>query len=139
MKTTRFVWACALALMAGAAFAGATNPQSVTIDLDERQAEGDMATARYSDNDVELIGCGVSYFDDGFGGAFVIGFCQAQDASENYAACFTQSNGLIEAIQSISDFSFVRFNWDDSEECTRIANSTQSFYLPNYTRKGNDK
>ncbi len=138
MKKTRFIWACALALAAGSALAGATNPQPVTIDLDERQAEGAMATARFAGNDVELIGCGVNYFSDGIGGTFVFGFCQAQDANEVYAACFTQNPDLIEAIQSISDFSFIRFNWDENDDCIRIGNSTQSLYLPNFTRKGSD-
>ena len=138
MKKTRFIWACTLALAAGSALAGATNPQPVKIDLDERQAEGDMATARFAGNDVELIGCGVKYFDDGFGAAFAFGFCQAADANEVYAVCTTQSPGLIEAIHSISDFSFIRFYWDENEECTWIGNSTQSWYLPDFTRKGSD-
>jgi hypothetical protein len=139
MITRKLVWACALALVAGSALAGAVDPEQVTIDLDERQAQGDIATARYSKNDLELIGCGVNYFSDGFGGTFVFGFCQAQDADEVYVACFVEDPGLIEAIQSISDFSFIRFDWDEQEECTRIGNSTQSFYLPNYTRRGDDK
>ena len=138
MKILTFVFACALALMSGSALAGATNPLNVTVDLDERQAEGDMAAARFAKNDVELIGCGVNYFSDGVGGVFVFGFCQAQDADEVYAVCFTQDPGLVEAIQSISDFSFIRFNWDENDDCTRIGTSTQSLYLPNFTRKGSD-
>jgi hypothetical protein len=138
MKKTRFIWACALALAAGSALAGATNPQPVKIDLDVRQAEGDMATARFAKNDVELIGCGINYVADGVGGAFVFGFCQAVDANDVYAVCFTQDPGLVEAIQSISDFSFIRFDWDEYDFCTRIDISTQSLYVPNFTRKGSD-
>ena len=124
------------ALLSAMAFAGATNPLGVTVDLDERQAEGDMWAARSAKNDVELIGCGVNYFDDGLGGVFVFGFCQAQDANEVYAVCFTQNPSLIEAIHSITDFSFIRFNWDENDDCTRIGNSTQSLYLPHFTTRG---
>ena len=124
-----------IAFASGAAFAGFTQPQSVVVDLVNRSAIGDMVTARFSENDVELIGCGVRYFDDGAGGAIFIGFCSAADADDNQIICFTENAGLIEAIKAISDYSFITFGWDADNQCTAIGNSTQSFYLPNLKAK----
>ena len=62
-------------------FAGFTQPAPVEITIDTTPgveiyyARGDMGTARFADNDVEIIGCGIKKF---VGSEF--GFCQASDA-----------------------------------------------------------
>jgi hypothetical protein len=106
--------------------AGATTPFPVEIDMDNMFAAGDMATARLSNNDDELIGCGSRTDTSGF----VFGFCQATDSSGTSVQCFTTDPGLVEAIRAHADFSFILFAWDVSQECTLIRNSTQSFYVP---------
>ena len=81
-------------------------------------------------------------FDDGMGGSFVFGFCQAEDAEGNNITCFTDNPVLIDAMRSTSDFAFITFNWRDDglggAECIRVGHSTQSFYLPNFKTKGSN-
>lgn len=122
-------------LACGTAVAGLSVSQSVVVDFENRTAIGDMVTARYSDNDVELIGCGVRFFDDGLGGTFTIGFCSAADSENNQIVCFTESATLIDAIKSISSYSFITFAWNEDTQCTAIGNSTQSIYIPNVKTK----
>ncbi len=127
----------ALALVSASAFAGMTQPQVVQIDMDARSALGDMVTARTANNDVEFIGCGIRHIDDGAGGAFELGFCQAADADGEQITCFSQNPGLLDAIAAITDSSFITFGWDEMENCIRIGTSAQSFYLPKNI-KGNN-
>lgn len=120
----------AAALFASTAFAGQVQPAPVMVDLDNRAAQGDMVTARYSKNDVEFIGCGTRNVSDGVGGLIKFGFCQATDADEVNIVCFTQDAGLVDSMAASGEFAFITFGWDENEECTRIGFSNQSFYLP---------
>lgn len=90
----------------------------------------DMVTARFSDNDVEFIGCGIRTFDDGAGGTFTFGFCQATDSAGVNGFCQSTNTDLLLAMAATADFSFITFGWDAVGDCTRIGFSTQSFYLP---------
>lgn len=129
MKTRYLLTAlCSFALASVSALAGTVQPAPVIIDLDNKFAHGDMLTARDSDDPTALIGCGVRYFDDSVA-VFEFGFCQAQVAGE-LITCFIQSPGLLEAVHSLGDYSFITFSWDDDFNCTRVGSSTQSFYLP---------
>ena len=125
-----------LTLMAGMAFAGLVQPAAVVVDEDNMQAFGDQATARFSDNDVEFIGCGIRVLEDGVGGVFSFGFCQASDSEEVDAFCTTLNADLLDAMKATSAFSFITFAWNEDEECTQIGFSTQSFYLPNGVQNG---
>jgi len=94
-----------------------------------------MLSARNSANDSEFIGCGMRAFDDGLGGAFYTGFCQAQVLDGESVTCFTENKALLDGIQMIADNSYVTFSWVEdpvsgARTCTRIGSSTQSFYLP---------
>jgi len=125
-----YLWGIgAMMAIAGSAFAGSVIPARVTVDLDARIAFGDQLTARTSANDVELIGCGVRYFDDGMGGAFSFGFCQAINADEETILCQTMSPSLLDAIKSLNSYSYITFTWNELGDCTQVGNSTQSFYL----------
>ncbi len=117
------------------AAAGEVRSVPVVVDTDNMVAEGDMWTARNSKNDVEFIGCGIRNIDDGVGGVFTFGFCQAQDAEENTIFCFTENDDLLVAMSAISDYSFITFAWDENDECISIGNSTQSWYLPKLKTK----
>jgi hypothetical protein len=121
----------ALALASSLALAGAVQPFSVIVELNDDgsgTAGGDMVTARTSANDFELIGCGIKAFQGGGAGQF--GFCQAADSNDNFIVCTTTNTHLLEAIKGIGDYSFVRFDVNKKGACTRIDLSTQSFYLP---------
>jgi len=119
-----------LAFLSSAAMGGLVQPFPVDVDLKNAIANGDMVSARNSSNATEFIGCGIRKVSDGAGGVFEFGFCQAEDKGGDRIACNTTDAGLLDAISSSNDFSFVTFGWDASNQCTRIGFSNQSFYLP---------
>ena len=123
-----------ISLFAVDGIAGEVQPAPVEVDLALMFAHGDQVTARFSDNDIEYIGCGTRTFDDGVN-PFEWGFCQANNAAGDQVTCFVYENpNLIRAIGAVSDFSYITFSWqddgNDGAECTRIGSSTQSFYIP---------
>lgn len=122
-----------LALISGIALAGRVQPAPVVVFVDadgSGQANGNMATARLSANNVEYIGCGVRKSDNGAGGAAVNGFCQASDAAGVTAYCSTQNADLLDVIENVADYSFVTFAWNSDGRCRTIGISTQSMYIP---------
>lgn len=122
-----------LALSSSIALAGRVQPAPVVVVVNpdgSGQANGNMATARFSANDVEYIGCGVRKFDNGAGGAIASGFCQASDAAGVTSYCSTQNAELLDVIENVSDYSFVTFAWNVDGICRTIGISTQSFYIP---------
>ena len=142
MRVIYLVLTIAMLLVSGLVFAGYLQPAPVLVAFNpdgSGDAQGDMVTARFSDSALELIGCGVRYFDDGAGGSTEFGFCQARmdDGSEEglRGFCNTTNSGLLDAMKATSDFSFVTFSWNAQSECTRIGFSTQSFYLPEFAKK----
>lgn len=129
-RTKIMLTSAGFAALATAAVAGYVQPAPVDVDLTTRLALGDQVTARYSKNDTEFIGCGIRKIQDGVGGVFTFGFCQAEDAGGDNILCNTQDAALLDAISSSGDFGFITFSWNESDECTRIGFSNQSFYLP---------
>ena len=131
----------AIALFTSSAWAGLYEPAPFELDLEIRQAFGDMTSVANSNSDAEFIGCGTRSFDVG-GGTFRLGFCQAQDADGTFVQCFTESPALLGEIDSLSDRAFITFSWDEDGNCTAVGNSTQSFYLtkikPATPNKGKD-
>lgn len=122
----------------GLALAGYVQPAPVDITLNadgSGNATGDMVTARFADNEVEHIGCGVRIWKMADGSYLNWGFCQARDADEVNVFCSTEDPDLLDVMKATSSYSFITFAWDTDEECTRIGFSTQSFYLPEHTDK----
>ena len=138
MKIKTIGLAALTSIFATAAHAGAVQPQVVEVDLANEYAHGDQWTARNEPNEEVYIGCGMRTYDDGAGGSFSYGFCQAVDTKGNEVHCSTENPGLIDAIAAIDSFSYITFRWkkvaDSSGEsylqCQYIGSSTQSFYLP---------
>ena len=102
-------------------------------------AQGDMTTVRFSENDINVIGCGIRTLDIGGGVIIEFGFCQAtlDDGSAEglRGFCSTENSDLLDTMRASNYNSFVTFSWNAAEECTRIGYSTQSFYIT----KGKDK
>ena len=128
MKVNAILFAGFFTLISGHLWAGAVQPYiPVDIDEDNMSATGYMAATRYSKNDVEFIGCGVTVRDNGF----TFGSCSAQDPDGNDAYCDIFDNEpLAKAVLGISDYSFISFGWNELNECTYIRVSHRSFYLP---------
>lgn len=139
MKTKILLSIAALTLAVGIAFAGQNTSAPVSVDLDNRVARGGQLTARVSDNDVELIGCGATVTNDGVNPTLYFGFCQATDSEGITDTCFTFDADLVDAINSISAYAFIQFAWNENDECTSVRHSTQSFYLPNPNLKPKGK
>ena len=136
MNTKNLLVLLVLSMFSISVFAGQVAPAPLTIEINEDGsgfAGGDMRTARNSTNDIENIGCGTRIYDDGAGGTWSWAFCQATDADGVFAQCFTQNAGLVAALDSVADSSYLTFSWvadgEDNYECTKIGTSTQSFYL----------
>jgi len=143
MKTKNVLFLLALSLFSVTIYAGFVQPAPVTIEYLEGGgiAQGDMNSARFSDNEFEFIGCGIRAFDDGAGGVYHWGFCQASLEEEVTVTCFVIDNPeLMEGVNVLSDSSYITFSWDDDGEgnltCNRVGSSTQSFYL---RKSGKDK
>jgi len=138
MNTKHWISAAALALFSSAAAAGFLQPAPVLITVNgdgSGAAQGDMVTARFAPDTISLIGCGTRTIDDGAGGTFHFGFCQATDAAGLQGFCSTDRADLLEAMHATADFSFITFAWDVDGFCTRIGTSTQSFYIPDFFAK----
>jgi len=127
----------ALIFSSSIVLAGLVLPAPVNIVINDDgsgAAQGDMVTVRFSENDIETIGCGVRSIDVGAGNVFEFGFCQAtmdDGSAEGLGAfCSTENSSLLDAMKAGNDYSFITFNWNADEECTRIGYSTQSFYIP---------
>jgi len=134
-------------VLATAASAGSISIQPVTItDNDDGtgRAQGSMSTARFSENDIEVMGCGTRVWAGGFRN----GFCQATDADDNYRVCYTENPVLLDNMRATGDYSFVAFEWETIEPdpeldpelepfqlCTFVQFSTQSFYIPEHGKK----
>jgi hypothetical protein len=133
MRTKQLIAAAALALGSSVALAGLVQDQPVTVTLNadgSGNAAGNMATARFSKNEVEFVGCGVRRIEDGAGGLTVFAFCQAADAANVQGFCTTENPALIQSIGDIDDYSFITFSWNAAGVCRSIGTSTQSFYIP---------
>ena len=120
-------------IFGSSAMAGLVQPSAVEVTLFSGgggRATGDMVVARYSKNSVEFLGCGVRNIYTVDGSAVRFGFCQAMTANSVNGFCSTEDPFLIEALASISDYSFITFNWNAAGFCTAIGNSTQSFHIP---------
>ena len=136
MKIKQLLITIVFAVLSANVYAGLTQPAEVTIDLVNRFAQGDMLTARSSDNDFTMIGCGIRKIGFSPTETISFGFCQANSGEEGGSfTCFTQNADILAGINAISDYSFITFAWDENDECTRIGNSTQSFYLPDLKEK----
>lgn len=133
MTARKLLFIALATVFAGVAHAGFTQPAPVDVTLNgdgSGMASGDMVTARYAENDIELIGCGVRIYDLGGGNTFEWGFCQAEDIDGERGFCNITSQKLIDAVKSTNDYSYVVFEWDSNGECTQVGFSTQSFYIP---------
>ena len=145
MKNLKYLASAGVAamLLSTSAWGGLAQPFIAEVDLDNQIANGDMRATRNTPDETSFIGCGMRNIEDGAGGIFYFGFCQAEDPEGDRIMCFTQNPDLLEALQSGNDYSFVTFSWQDDGAggftCNRIGFSTQSFYLGNTSKEDKNK
>lgn len=126
IKIAAAVVALVSAAAAGNAIAGSTHHIPVYIDWTTSTAKGTTHAARASANSNEQIYCAVSANESGSAHAF----CYALNAAGEFAQCHSVSPGIVAAVQSISDYSHIWFDWNEQGQCTWLRVSTGSRYLP---------
>ncbi|MFC1720208.1 hypothetical protein ACFL00_03605 [Pseudomonadota bacterium] len=116
--------------------AGSAGSSPVDIDFVAKSAIGSKSAARFSDNDVESIGCAVTARGDDLTTTLLIGRCRAVDANGDEAYCFTNNLDMIDVIRGISAFDSITFAWNDDDvddiRCTQISNAKFSNTLPDF-------
>ena len=90
------------------------------------EVSGSLVGVRFTKDDVQFIGCGITA--DSGGVPIVV--CNARDINEANYFCFSFDAALIEALKSISPFSFVRFRFNEIAECTSLLVTVRSFLIP---------
>ena len=141
MKLIQSAFLAGALVFSFSAFSGEIASFSVFIDLENGYAEGDMFTARSSENSLENIGCGrrIADFEIIPGtGLTDYAFCQATNSEGQYVQCFTTDPAKMEVIATASAYSYLLFAFDPSTpiaeniyDCKAIWISHQSRYLPN--------
>ena len=148
MKSILTIVVVLLALMSPTLYAGSATELAVLIDFDDEFARGAMWPVRSSENDVESIGCSYKghvnpvHFDYFPWKQSVKqwAWCRAKDADGVQVWCYTKNPDLLDALQAISPFSYIRFKFTNLDEenvgeCTEFSFSTTSRHLPNFTTK----
>jgi hypothetical protein len=133
MRIKQLMAVSVLILSSSAAMAGLVQPSPVEVTLFGNgggRATGDLVTARFSKDSVAFLGCGVRRIYTVDGNFVVFGFCEARTSGGVNGSCSTEDPALVEALASISDYSFITFTWNAAGFCTAIGNSTQSIYIP---------
>ena len=87
---------------------------------------GSLVGVRFTDDDVQQIGCRVA---GGAGGTPSVA-CIARDINKDTYFCFSFDPVLIEVGKSISPYSYVYFEYDEFSECTFILASTRYHHIP---------
>jgi hypothetical protein len=88
--------------------------------------EGSLVGVRFTEDDTQQIGCSVA---GGAGGSPSVR-CAGRDINEDTYSCFSFDPTLIEAGKSISPYSFLYFEYDESGECTFLLVSVRSHHIP---------
>ncbi len=90
------------------------------------QVAGSMTGVRFTKDDVQTIGCRVRA---DIGGVAQVA-CAATDIDENGHLCFSFDPSMIDAAKSISPYSFIRFVYDQTAECTSLLVAVRSHHIP---------
>ena len=110
----------------------APDPVEITVYEDGAgEARGSAASARFSDNDVEEIGCRVL----GIAGAFTQVQCQATDSLGTMFSCASTDANIVAAAQAASIYSWFLIEWNADKQCTFLLVSTKSFHIPTKNNK----
>ena len=128
MKYFNYLTASIFMAFALSANAGRYDHAPVIVDLVNYVGEGGMAAARYSNNDIEEVGCRIRS-TAGVGSQVQ---CQARDANDVLIYCTSEDPQILEAARSISSYSWISFTTDQRQygECLTLNISNKSFHIP---------
>ncbi len=102
-------------------------------DLSLTRVEGTMAAVRFTEDDVQEIGCRIAATR--FEAASVV--CLARDINAVLYGCISFDPAIIEAAKSISSYSYIRFEFGrvelgnpPSDQCEYLLVATRSSHIP---------
>lgn len=109
-------------LLNGTAWAGAKYTPQVSVTA--TAAWGSMVGARYSSDNVQRIGCSLS-------GGVTQGsiFCSARDKNGLNLSCSSTDSWKLEAVQAITDSSYIYFTTNNYGLCTNLSVQNDSQFL----------
>ncbi len=116
MKKMIAALAGAVALLAGAAWAGKVTTSQVVVDSVNQSAWGAVRSARSSADNFQFMRC----FTDYTPGVGTSMGCQAQNATGQQGACYSADPEFVALARSVNDTSYVIFFWDANGYCTRM-------------------
>ncbi|MCY1033477.1 hypothetical protein OV207_18640 [Corallococcus sp. BB11-1] len=127
MKKQTLIAGLAIATLGfgGTAWAGLKLPVPVTISVAARTAFGSLGSARASADNKQYIGVSTRIY---VGGVDV--YVYAEDASGNFATCYSSNPGFVAAARALASDSYVLFAWNTAGECTELSVYTMSYYEP---------
>lgn len=112
-------------LLGGVAIAGSKTDYPVFVDTANRAAMGSVGSARNSADTVQSIGCDTEVRP----GLYRVS-CVAVTSSRVIGSCSSTDPRMIEAVRSITDSSFIQFQWNASSVCTVLIVSNSSDMAP---------
>jgi hypothetical protein len=112
----------AVLLLGNTAWAGAKLAPEVAIG--SNTARGSMVGARYSTDTVQRIGCTL---DAKVNQSSV--FCAARDRNGVNLSCFSANPGMREAVQALTDSSYIYFAVNSTGVCTYLQVQDDSQFL----------
>ena len=102
-------------LFNGAAWAGAKSLTEVNVY--PGGAYGSMMGARFGKGKEQFIRCSLSYST---WVSSIYMSCSAYDKDEKYASCYSDDWRFREIVKSMTDSSFIEFQFNNSGECTYL-------------------
>ena len=132
----------AVILMLVSSMANAGRAQGHNVEIFDDHAQGNMRQARFSNNDVEHIGCVVSFIIEAEEGDSHLS-CAAADSEGSTARCYSWNPELVYNMGAINTYSWVYFGWivqdegtlDEWNECVRLNFATRSWMIPSKVGK----
>ena len=124
MKAIQLLLPAVILLLPLQVFAGEFQIAPVKIDLENREAQGNLLAARFSKNEEERIGCAVGHREKTH-----YAYCEASLGNDTDAYCITFDPAMIDTIASINTMSFVNFRWNKDEVCTDVTVATRSVHI----------
>ena len=106
----------------------------------ETEVDGWMADVRFTEDDVQNIGCRVFAIREDYTATSAV-VCEAIDIDGNEHSCYSSKPAFVDAAKSITSYSRIFFRYDKaSGECNNLQVMTESRYIPDAAlEKGKSK
>lgn len=134
IKKSTFIAAMSTALISQFSFAGLVVNFPVTIVMQDEMSgwvQGDLASARHSDDNQTFIECSSQSYLNSEKELVTLGACAARDATGKFVSCYTYDEKLLREIESVSTHGEIVFQWNTNGLCTAIGSRKSSMYLDN--------